>query len=303
MLKTLISLSLFGLLLGLSGTCWATESAWPVRKDALFLEIQPQWGSYSNDEPSAVQELKSTTRVEFGYIEKGVFAFEVPFRALARQASENLASGFSTQSTANAFTDLWIGHYYQIFEEPLSLTLRTGLSLPLGYALDTQPVLGEGQLNLDMAILAGYLLKPLPAYLQAGTGYRLRGNYSALHIRRQVALAAGKTLDKPSDQLEAFAEAGYWLHPALLLSLGIDGDFGLTQENALQQSSLYFRPRLAWRIQPDFDLSLQYDQPLWTQNLPFISSFRLGAHLRFGQAQDKTTGLRGGETEADFNTP
>jgi hypothetical protein len=279
----------------------ASESAWVVQKNSSFLEILPQWGSYSNDEPSAVQVLAWKTRYELGYIKNGALAVEIPFRSLNRAVSAEIVSPRSAQVTSNGFTDLWLGHYYQFLNEPLALTLRTGLSVPLGYNLDIQPILGEGQLNLDAMLLAGYRISNW-GYVQAGAGYKLRTGYSNQHIRVVQAQAENRTLEKPADQFLFTAESGFWLHPSLLFSLGLSGQLGLNQSNALSQSSVYFQPRLAWRLNPFVDLSFQIDQAIWSQNAPFLTAGTLGAHFRFGTPTDKATGLRGGESSFSLDT-
>lgn len=296
MLKGLLSFLCWGLVL--SSAVWASESAWPVRKGGLYLEIQPQWEAWSHGEPAPVQALSALTRLEYGYLESAALALELPFQSLTRNAVNGLSNAFSAQSTANGFSDLWLGHYLQLLQDPLTLSLRTGLTVPLGYPLNIRPILGEGQLNLDLALLAGYQLQPWPAFVQASTGYRLRGAYNRQHLRVQEALQAGQTLTKPADQIIASCEAGYWLHPALLLSLRLDGDFALNQSESLRQSRLQFSPLLAWRIQPEADLSLHAIQTLWSQNSPFLSGLSLGLHLRFGDTQHKNTGLRGSESSA-----
>ncbi len=271
----------------------ASESAWPVRKDALYLEMQTQAASYSNGEPAPVQQFGQTARFEYGYLDRAAVAVEIPFVSLSRPASPGLAQAFAPQVTGNGFGDLWLGHYLRLNpDEPLALTLRTGLALPLGYNTTVRPLIGEGQLNLDLALLSGW--SPTDsAYLQAGVGYRLRGAYNGQHLRQIEARNAGQAFDKPADQLFGLLEGGYWLLPQLLFSLSLAGDWALSQTRALRQSQLFLRPRLAWRLRPEADLSLQWDQPLWSENSPFAPGLRLGLHLRFGAPLPRALGLRG----------
>lgn len=297
------ALWLSGLLaIGVCLSAQASESAWVLPKNSAFLEVLPQVGTYSNDEPSAVTEFAWKTRYELGYVENASLALEIPLRSLSRAVSAEISNPRSNAVTHNGFTDLWLANYVQILREPVALTLRTGLSLPLGYSLDSLPILGEGQLNLDAALLAGYGLGEW-GYFQAGAGYRLRTGYSAQHIRVQQAALAQSPLEKPADQVLFFAETGVWLHPALLFSLGIDGKIGLNQSKALTQSTLYLQPRLAWRVNSYVDLSLQLDQALWSQNAPFLTAGTLGAHFRFGTPLPKGLGLRGGESEQALTRP
>lgn len=290
MLKGLV-LSLLCWSVAFTLSSWASESAWVLRKGSLYLEIQPQWQQHAE----SMQALSAVTRLEYGYFETGAWVLEVPFQSLSRPATHGLSNAFASHSTASGFSDLWLGHYLQLQQTPLALSLRTGLGIPLGYQLNTRPILAEGQLNFDLGFIAGYQLLPWPAYVQASTGYRLRGAYRTQHIRVQEALQAGQTLDKPADQFNFSAEVGYWIHPSFLLSLRLEGDLALNQAHSFPQSRLQINPLLAWRLQPEADLSLQGMQTLWSQNMPFLSGMGLGLHLRFGNTQEKNTGLRGSE--------
>jgi len=301
-MKNAIHTTVLGLLAGLlTAPALASESAWVLPKNSSFIEVLPQVGRYQNDEPSAVTEFAWKTRYELGYVENATIALEIPLRSLSRNVSPEIDNPRTGTVTHNGFTDLWLGNYIQFLKEPLALSLRTGLSVPLGYSLDSLPILGEGQLNLDAALLAGYGLGEW-GYVQAGAGYRLRTGYSRQHIRVQQAELAKNTLEKPADQFLFFGETGIWLHPAVLFSLGIDGKVGLNQSNALVQSAIYIQPRLAWRLNPYVDLSLQLDQALWSQNAPFATAGTFGAHFRFGNPLPKGLGLRGGESGIETST-
>jgi hypothetical protein len=62
--------------------------------------------------------------------------------------------------------------FASIGQQVVSGTL--GVSLPTGYSRDLAPALGSGNLNIELAGNYGVSLYPLPAYVTATLGYRLR---------------------------------------------------------------------------------------------------------------------------------
>ena len=94
-----------------------------------------------------------------------------------------------------------------------------------------------------------------------------------------------------------FLESGVWLSERLFASVNLDGRLSFEQEKAIKQSYLRISPLLAWRFTSYFDLSVQYQQVLWQENMPALSQFLLGGHFRFGYPLSKVVGLRGGKVD------
>lgn len=270
---------------------FASDSAWVLKRGSSYWELQGGYGRYTDgDKPS--QQVDFTFHGELGVLENTTLILEAPF--ITRIQERKDAAGATTYVTNNGLTDLYAAGRIRLVEEPFSLVLIPALRAPIGYDPSFLPEIGNHTLDLELALAAGYDFKPIEAYIQGGIGGRYHNNYdknSALVLQGRTQ---GQTYTKPTDQIFGFLEVGGWLIPQLFASVGLHGEFALTETNTWPQSKLTVSPLLAWRLTPYADLSLQLDQALWSQNQPFLTQFLLGGHFRFGQPLDRGTGLRGG---------
>lgn len=265
----------------------ASDSAWVIPRNSSYIEWEMGYG-FSSVLP--LQQLSFRPHLEIGLLETTTLILEAPF--LTRRLAE---VGLESPLVNNGLTDIFLGSRIRLLEEPLALALTVGAKIPTGYNPRFEPVIGDRQLDLEAGLNLGYDFYPIEAYAHATAGYRLRTAFDKDHVL--VQQNPGRL--EPADQLLFSAESGIWLTQQLFASLNLSGEVALNAGSTrLAQSEIHLRPLVAWRLFPALDLSLQYDQSLWSQNRPFLSQFLLGAHFRFGFPLSRGKGLRGGI--ADF---
>lgn len=292
---------LWGLLLLLCGNTSAhateiSDSAWIIPRDSNYLEWQIGYGQSQQDQ-NTYQEFRFRNHLELGFLQNANILLEWPFltRSLRRpdQEPEYLIN--------NGFTDLYLGSRIRLFQDNLwALALQPSIELPTGYNPSFLPVLGNAQLSLGLDLIAGLDFYPLEGYALFGMGYRMNNDFPKDHALlglEPTTPEGGSSLRKPADRMRLFTESGLWLSENVFASLKLEGLLGLPQESALQQSQISFKPLLAWRLHPNFDISIQSEHSLWTQNAPALQQVLLGIHIRTGPSLDRQVGLRGGKTE------
>lgn len=273
----------FQLGLSVSQTAQASDSAWVIPRNSTYVEWEMGYG-FSSVNP--LQQLSFRPHLEIGILETATVILEAPF--LTRRLAE---AGLETPLINNGLTDVFLGSRIRILEEPVAIAINAGFKIPTGYNPRFEPVIGDRQLDMELGLNLGYEFYPLEAYVQAAAGYRLRTGFDKDHVLVQQ----NPGTIGPADQLLFSAESGIWLTDQLFASLNLAGEVALNaSDTRLAQSEIHLRPLLAWRLFPAMDLSLQYDQSLWSQNRPFLSQALLGLHFRFGIPLNRGKGLRGG---------
>lgn len=272
----------------------ASDSAWVIKRDSSYVEIQGGYGRFTENN-ALTQQLSMLAHMEIGFLETATLLLEMPFttRSLERPGQT------PNSLTNNGLTDIFLGTRIRLIDEPFGLALRIATHIPTGYNVSYVPVLGDRVLDFELGLNAGYEFYPVEAYVQGGLGYRYKLNYDKAHVIVTQAAAANpsQTILKPADQIFGFLEAGAWILPELFASLSVTADLGLNQNQAWSQSQVLLRPLVAWRANPYVDLSVQLDQSLWSQRQPFLTQFLVGAHFHFGPLLNRGKGLRGGITE------
>lgn len=267
----------------------ASDSAWVLKSGASYWELQTGLGRFT-DGALPTTQLPFLFHTELGILENTTIVLEAPFLIRDQTRSGQTPAHLVN----NGLTDLSLATRIQFFAEPFSLVLEPSVRVPTGYDPGLLPLIGDHTLDLGLGLNAGYRFDPLQAYVQGGLGYRFRGNFDKASAIALQARAQGLTYTKPTDQIFGFVETGVWILPQIFASLGLQGDFALTQADTWAESQLRLRPLLAWRLTPAADVSLQLDQVLWSQHLPALTQVLLGAHFRLGEPLALGTGLRGG---------
>ncbi len=108
-----------------------------------------------------------------------------------------------------------------------ALAVNLALAVPLGYRRNVAPTVGPGQVDGQLGVAYGRSFWPLPAYAQAGLGYRHRTSVFGLSRivdcpaesddAEAVCLPNGGAEVDYSDELLAKLEAGYTLFDRLLV--------------------------------------------------------------------------------------
>lgn len=275
-----------------------TESAWVLPQNTWYVEsragygFSPNWSGFERQ-----QAFLFDSHIELGVIDAATLTLDVPAvtRRLSLDGEEDIVL------VNNGFTDLRVGTRVRLLKEPFALNLQGALKIPMAYDVSFSPSLGEGQLDAEMGVTAGYMFYPLEAYVQGGVGYRLRSPFDSKHVRVSERLRGTENpILKPADEISFFAESGIWLSERWFTSLNLWGGLALFQaskENttpeALPQDQVYLTPLVAYRVNPAFDISLQSDIPLFNRNREDLMTVMLGLHLRFGEPLARGVGLRG----------
>lgn len=271
-----------------------SDSAWVIPRESRYLEWQLGYG-LSQEEGQTYQEFRFRNHLELGFLQNANIVLEYPFltRSLQRsgQTPEYLIN--------NGFTDFYLGSRVQLpwRTEPFSLAVQGGAQFPTGYNVQFQPVLGNGQLNLDLGLTGGWDFFPLEAYAQAGIGYCYRNLFPKDHVLVRLHAGDENPIEKPANQMRFFAESGIWLSDQLFAALKLEANLGLPEDQALVQSQVSLKPLLAWRLNPSLDLSLESEHTLWNLNTPALNQVLVGLHLRYGLPLERSKGLRGGRPD------
>lgn len=264
--------------------------------NSSYWELQSAYGRYQQNN-SNFQQMSFLAHGEIGFLETATLFLDLPF--LTRM--QELPGQTPDYLINNGLTDMRLGiranPFNDLISEPWSLSLRGALRFPVGYNPGLAPVIGDHTLDLEGGLGIGYDFSPFEAYVQAGASYRYRARYERTHIILTQAKEQGLSVFTPADQIVAYSEVGIWILPQLFASISLNGEFGINDKERWTQSQLILRPLLAWRLNTYTDLSLQFEQSLWSQREPFLSQIAIGAHFRFGTPLGREVGLRGGEVD------
>lgn len=94
----------------------------------------------------------------------------------------------------------------------LVISPEIGVRIPTGYSTSEPPFLGSGHADLILSVNTGLSLYPVPGYFGASIGSRLRGG-------------------SQQDEITGHFEAGYFVHPKVLLRGRFDGSESTTNSN------------------------------------------------------------------------
>ena len=108
------------------------------------------------------------------------------------------------EKETTGFGDFDIGAKYQLVDGPVVLSPFVTVKVPTGYHEDYDPPLGTGDPDLEFRLLAARSLYPLPLYVSAESGYRIRGG-------------------PYSNQIPYLLEVGGTPHPRVFVKGYVDG--------------------------------------------------------------------------------
>lgn len=176
----------------------AGAQAWAKKRGEYFFKVTGQH-LYSTEEfdsngdiqeinaqddlnsDSSFREVAFTAYIEYGLTNQFTLVAKVPFKVLTTREVEQLASGFrpaETTRTNGGLGDLDLYLRLPLVQRRFAMSVQPGLKIPLGYEQNPDnngPALGSGEVDGEVNLIAGFSLYPLPAYLSAAAGYRMRG--------------------------------------------------------------------------------------------------------------------------------
>ena len=224
----------------------AGAQAWTQEAGRAYVKVSQSFAAASSryDADGTVVPYNETTNGSFRdrstylYGEVGVtgrltLAASVPYKRLY-VTDETFEPTFERESfawgTANVGARYDVGPALGLSPDgPTVLAANLGVGIPMGYTRNYDPAVGPGQLDLQATLNIGRSLWPLPAYVQAGLGYRRRTSsfgFSAATVCMNDQDADGRACLPDEDSRRSYgdeflfsAEGGVTLGPILLQGL------------------------------------------------------------------------------------
>lgn len=145
---------------------------------------------------TAFRDVSLSAYLEYGVADRLTLVATLPFKILTSKATTTFpGEPVRDESLTNGgLADLLLSIRTPLHQGGLAASLQGGVKLPLGYEQDPDnngPPLGTGELDAEMHLLLGQSLYPIPAYVGAGAGYRVRGG--PLHDEILYSAEAGYT--------------------------------------------------------------------------------------------------------------
>jgi hypothetical protein len=179
----------------------------------------------SEDDEGSFRSLSSFLYAEFGLLPSFTVVAASAYRFVELDSTQ-------VRSTVHGFGDFQFGARYQILEKPLVLSAFVGAKFPTGYTPDPPELraatLGNGVQEYEARLLAGHSFYPVPIYVSAEVGFRLRGSR---------ATAGESTVDYPPE-IPYFLELGWGPTDWLWVRGVVDGVQGTGDPVAIEGISL-----------------------------------------------------------------
>jgi hypothetical protein len=172
---------------------------------------------------TSFSEFSLTTYFEYGLLDHLTLVASLPIKRITSEETSSLGPllpDARVERTSAGPSDLvvsarvpsplrYLSPLWYLFGDRAAFALQGGVKIPLGYDENPEkndlplPPLGTGKVDFEIHETAGLSLYPLPAYLSAGIGFRVRGG-------------------ELNDEWIFNAEAGYTAGP-VFLKLRFDG--------------------------------------------------------------------------------
>ena len=176
------------------GAAWSQKKGgYYVKVSGIFYSADEQFDGAGNRHSSPLGESFNSGQA-FAYVEYGARdrLTVIGATSLGRLTSEVGTARFTT----TALGDLDIGVKYQLSDGPLVVAPYVKLKIPAGYNEADVPALGTWDIDIEGRILASSSLYPVPVYVGAELGMRLRSGRFSNQV--PYVLEVGAT---PSDRL------------------------------------------------------------------------------------------------------
>lgn len=264
-MRTIAAALLFAVFLA----CSANGQAWTQPQGTVFVKASLGLASTSErydhrgevvaydariptDAGAAFSDRSIYLYAEYGAADGITLIGLLPLKQLSvLEPGEGIVEERQTTDLGSAFLGLRIGLEDRVGLPALwALSANLGLRFPLGYRRDISPAVGAGQIDADFFASIGRSLWPIPAYVQAGAGYRFRtGIYG---LSRRVACGADAPAGSPcrysgteidySDELLGRFEAGYTIADRAQLKALAEILWSTETPESLEELGIAFQP-------------------------------------------------------------
>ena len=168
------------------------------------------------------EEILTELKIDYGLTDRLTLKAYFPYKYACWEDNFNK---YITQG----FADIWLGGQYRFLDDPLVMAVQLRGKFPAGYDEDDIPSLGSGEIDGEVGILSGKSFDPLPCYLKAESGYRVRGG-------------------KQTDEIPYYFEFGYKAWDRLILKVALDGIEGLGGTGDIEQDYTKWATGLVYNI-------------------------------------------------------
>jgi hypothetical protein len=176
---------------GASGQAWVQEKdGYYFKASGTYLYTTEQFDYQGNRQPifsedstrtdASFREVTISTYLEYGLSDRFTLVATLPFKILTARDTQVIPGEpvRDVSPTNGGLADLWLSLRTPIAQGGFAASVQAGVKLPLGYEKDPDnqgPPLGTGEVDAEAHLLVGQSLWPIPAYLGASGGYRVRG--------------------------------------------------------------------------------------------------------------------------------
>ena len=174
------------------------------------------------------------------------------------------------------FSDLRLLAKLRLLERPVVLTLKGAIKFPTGDFVNEDGLIpvGEGQWDYDFVVQAGRSFWPLPVYIAADVGYRVRRENEEI-------------LRDPGEEWLINGEVGYNVTPELLLATKLEllrggkgTDFGIPSSSLIKRIT-YVAPTVSYALHDHTAVEAAMRFSIDGRNFPAGRQFTLGLSTDF----------------------
>jgi len=229
--------------------CESSGQAWPKGKGDVYIKIaygtstaseQYTFDGRTKEYADNVADDAFFDRSVYFYGEYGLTSTLTLTAALPykRLIVRDAAFRYRTYAFGTASIGLRYGlkEFVHALGDNDALAANVSLSVPTGYTRNYLPSAGAGQIDVDLSVSYGRSFYPIPAYVQAGVGYRYKTGFYDL----SVAVPCQEGVDKDcfvdrqptfGDEVLFGIEGGYSFGSFVFANLMLRGAYSVTPPN------------------------------------------------------------------------
>ena len=162
----------------------ARAGAWACPKGRSFAKLSTihyrsdeVFGGTGDREPISIYGSEFRANQGFIYFEYGLLerlTLVTQLNGASLKSESNIRHNV-LRLTTNGVGDVVLGAKYQLVSKPIVLSPFVSVKIPTSYDDDLNPALGTGDADGEFRLLAARSFFPLPLYIGAEAGFRVRG--------------------------------------------------------------------------------------------------------------------------------
>ena len=222
-----------------------------------YLDLDGERRDRGKDPQEELSDRGYSAYLEYGLLDRLTMVASLPYKSLeftnpteARyfEALDSTIVRQHPDQSSSGLADLELRLRWRLMADPAVVSLAAGGKIPLGYDVPTEipesyVPLGTGETDAEVRLLVGTSLYPVPGYVTATLGYRLRGGDYGNELFH--GLEAGYSFDRLL--VKGVIEG--------IQTLGDCGATGATGGLVGDQNNLKFSPGLIWSFNDRVEIS------------------------------------------------